>query len=300
MCRKNLLNQLLRFYLIWNLTHCGMHYTFLSFNGHLILFLLNSLFIVKWKLLTWQCWLGPSGISNQRFALPISFSIHSSVLYSNQRVLKSTSSFVNLLYLLIFFSIQFLCKHLFFNLKTVAVAPYIVNYSGALFRQYPGIENFSTRIKTMSLILYTVLILYICLLGSISIFLCVNWNIDLTLSNFEWVLDENRKKRRLRKRCVFKQILWTQSCYDINPISLVVWEKYNVLLMLIHSFISWELHFHFVLSRGMHKYAILVFTWFLSFRPDKKTAPSCWCSIKSHNYVRMEVRERLKLRTITS
>lgn len=39
-----------------------------------------------------QCWFRPPGLPSQRFALPLSFSIHSGVLHSNQRVFKGTTS----------------------------------------------------------------------------------------------------------------------------------------------------------------------------------------------------------------
>jgi hypothetical protein len=88
MCRKNLQRQPQHFYSILNLTHCGI-----VFCG----FTLYTYYLITEITLGWikasssfQCWLGSSGISNQRLALSISFSIHSSVLYSNQRVLKGS------------------------------------------------------------------------------------------------------------------------------------------------------------------------------------------------------------------
>lgn len=58
----------------------------------------NFCFQEQIKCLPLQCWSRPSGISDQRFALPVSFSIHPCVLYPNQRVLKGIYSFPTLHY----------------------------------------------------------------------------------------------------------------------------------------------------------------------------------------------------------
>lgn len=187
-CRKHLLSQLLHFSLIWNLTHCGSLSALCSFNWNLILVISRQSFhyeikVVNLAVLTWAFWDFQRKICTTDFFLN-SFRCSIFESESTQRYLYFFST-----YLFLMVSIQVLCNPLIFNLKTVAVEPYILNYNGALFRQYPGITNISLRTKTgrqsyfFFFLVYCLSTLYLSSRFYI-LFLCVNQKIYLTLCNF--------------------------------------------------------------------------------------------------------------------
>ncbi|KAK7832567.1 protein low psii accumulation 3 [Quercus suber] len=86
--KQNLLNQLLRFYSVWNLTHCG------------------ALFVMR--------------------VFQLEYDLHLSD-FSTSDSFSSSLQFIPVFYI----ESESTQKY------TVAVAPYIVNYNGPLFRQYP-------------------------------------------------------------------------------------------------------------------------------------------------------------------